>query len=301
MIDICMLGTSGMSPLVNRHLSSAIVRCDGAAFLLDCGEGTQLALREAGIQLRNLKAICFTHYHADHTLGLPGLLATLSNAERTDLLIIIGPKGLMRTVNAALTLIAKLPFEIKCIECTEESTSLDLFGLKVTMFSVNHGVPCYGYSFCLSRSGKCDPDKAKKNGVPPEIWTDLQHNKVIRMNGRVFTKDLIMGEARKGLKVTYTTDTRPCGNIVKFAKGSDLFICEGMYGSDDNLDNAVKNYHMTFSEAASLARDAHVEQMWLTHYSPGLVDPEKYISNATNIFKRTMCAYDTLSTVLEYQ
>ena len=200
-----------------------------------------------------------------------------------------------------LTLIAKLPFEIKCIECTEESTSLDLFGLKVTMFSVNHGVPCYGYSFCLSRSGKCDPDKAKKNGVPPEIWTDLQHNKVIRMNGRVFTKDLIMGEARKGLKVTYTTDTRPCGNIVKFAKGSDLFICEGMYGSDDNLDNAVKNYHMTFSEAASLARDAHVEQMWLTHYSPGLVDPEKYISNATNIFKRTMCAYDTLSTVLEYQ
>lgn len=301
MIDICMLGTSGMSPLVNRHLSSAIVRCDGAAFLLDCGEGTQLALREAGIQLRNLKAICFTHYHADHTLGLPGLLATLSNAERTDPLIIIGPKGLMRTVNAALTLIAKLPFEIKCIECTEESTSLDLFGLKVTMFLVNHGVPCYGYSFSLSRSGKCDPDKAKKNGVPPEIWTDLQHNKVIRMNGRVFTKDLIMGEARKGLKVTYTTDTRPCGNIVKFAKGSDLFICEGMYGSDDNLDNAVKNYHMTFSEAASLARDAHVEQMWLTHYSPGLVDPEKYISNATNIFKRTVCAYDTLSTVLEYQ
>lgn len=169
------------------------------------------------------------------------------------------------------------------------------------MFSVNHGVPCYGYSFCLSRSGKCDPDKANRNGVPPEIWTDLQHNKVIRMNGRVFTKDLIMGEARKGLKVTYTTDTRPCDNIVKFAKDSDLFICEGMYGSDDNLDNAVKNYHMTFSEAASLARDAHVEQMWLTHYSPGLVDPEKYISNATNIFKRTMCAYDTLSTVLEYQ
>lgn len=163
------------------------------------------------------------------------------------------------------------------------------------------GVPCYGYSFCLSRSGKCDPDKANRNGVPPEIWTDLQHNKVIRMNGRVFTKDLIMGEARKGLKVTYTTDTRPCDNIVKFAKDSDLFICEGMYGSDDNLDNAVKNYHMTFSEAASLARDAHVEQMWLTHYSPGLVDPEKYISNATNIFKRTMCAYDTLSTVLEYQ
>lgn len=112
---------------------------------------------------------------------------------------------------------------------------------------------------------------------------------------------VIMGEARKGLKVTYTTDTRPCDNIVKFAKDSDLFICEGMYGSDDNLDNAVKNYHMTFSEAASLARDAHVEQMWLTHYSPGLVDPEKYISNATNIFKRTMCAYDTLSTVLEYQ
>ena len=200
-----------------------------------------------------------------------------------------------------ITNLSKLPFEIKCIECTEESASLDLFGLKVTIFSVNHGVPCYGYSFCLSRSGKCDPDKANRNGVPPEIWTDLQHNKVIRMNGRVFTKDLIMGEARKGLKVTYTTDTRPCDNIVKFAKDSDLFICEGMYGSDDNLDNAVKNYHMTFSEAASLARDAHVEQMWLTHYSPGLVDPEKYISNATNIFKRTVCAYDTLSTVLEYQ
>lgn len=215
--------------------------------------------------------------------------------------ILLSKYQVNRLYNAALTLISKLPFEIKCIECTEESMSLDLFGLKVTMFLVNHGVPCYGYSFSLSRSGKCDPDKAKKNGVPPEIWTDLQHNKVIRMNGRVFTKDLIMGEARKGLKVTYTTDTRPCGNIVKFAKGSDLFICEGMYGSDDNLDNAVKNYHMTFSEAASLARDAHVEQMWLTHYSPGLVDPEKYISNATNIFKRTVCAYDTLSTVLEYQ
>lgn len=135
---------------------------------------------------------------------------SLSNAERTEPLTIIGPKGLMRTVNAALTLISKLPFEIKCIECSEESTSLDLFGLKLTMFSVNHGVPCYGYSFSLARSGKCDPDKAKQNGVPPEIWTDLQHNKVIRMNGRVFTKDLIMGEERRGLKVTYTTDTRPC-------------------------------------------------------------------------------------------
>lgn len=301
MIDVCLLGTSGMSPLVNRHLSSAVIRRDGAAFLLDCGEGTQLALRKAGIQLRSIKVICFTHYHADHTLGLPGLLATLANAERTEPLTIIGPKGLMRTVNAALCLISKLPYEVKCIECSEDYNTLNLFGLEVSMFLVNHGVACFGYSFTLSRAGKCDPEKAKRNNVPPEIWTDLQQNKIIQMNGRVFTKDLIMGENRKGLKVVYTTDTRPCNSIITYAKGADLLICEGMYGSDDCLDNAIKNYHMTFSEAASLAREAHVEQMWLTHYSPGLVDPTKNLVNATNIFKRTICGYDGLSIALEYQ
>ena len=119
MLDICLLGTGGMMPLPYRWLTSMMARCDGSSLLIDCGEGTQVALKEKGWSPKPIDVICFTHYHADHISGLPGLLLTMGNAERTEPLTLIGPKGLERVVGALRTIAPELPFQLKFIELTE--------------------------------------------------------------------------------------------------------------------------------------------------------------------------------------
>lgn len=304
MIDVCLLGTGGMMPLPNRFLTSLIVRYNGKCVLIDCGEATQIAMKKKGISAKPIDVVCFTHFHADHISGLPGLLLTMGNAERTEPLLLVGPKGLERVVNSLRVIAPELPFEILFKEITDDEISFEIDGMPfftVTAFKVNHNITCYGYSMRLRRQGKFDVDAANSAGIDRMYWNSLQKGETITLDdGRVYTPDMVLGAERKGIKLTYCTDTRPMDRIVRNAEGSDLFICEGMYGEADKLQKARENKHMTFYEAARMARDAGVKEMWLTHYSPSLVNPKEFMEDTKKIFPQAIAAKDGRSVELKF-
>lgn len=301
MLDVCLLGTGGMMPLPKRYLTSLMCRYNGSNILIDCGEGTQVAIKQKGWSFKPIDVLCITHYHADHISGLPGLLLTMGNAERTEPLLMIGPKGLEKVVNSLRIIAPELPFDIEFIELTENLQTIQMEEYRIKAFKVNHKVTCYGYSIEIDRSGKFNPEKAKKLGIPLQKWGVLQKGESVEINGGKYTPDMVMGEPRKGLKVTYSTDTRPVPNIVQAATGADLFICEGMYGEPDKEAKAKEYKHMTFKEAAEIAREANPKEMWLTHYSPSLVKPALYMDAVTEIFENAKPGKDGMSVDLIFE
>ncbi len=301
MLDITLLGTSGMMHLTGRWLTSMMARFNGSSLLIDCGEGTQLAIKESGLSCNPIDTICFTHYHADHISGLPGLLLSMGNADRTKPVTMIGPKGLCRVVNSLRVIAPELPFDINYIELEDDICNIDVNGYSIQAFKVNHKITCYGYNIIISRQGKFMTEKAKANGIPLKYWNLLQKGNVIEEDGVRYTPDMVLGEARKGLKVTYCTDTRPTPVIPEMARGADLFICEGMYGEPDKQSKAREYKHTTFTEAASMAKEAGVREMWLTHYSPSLTRPSMYVDTAKAIFPDTIAAKDGRSVTLVFE
>ncbi|MDO4261921.1 MAG: ribonuclease Z [Eubacteriales bacterium] len=302
MLDICLLGSGGMMPLPYRWLTALMVRFNGSSLLIDCGEGTQIAIKEKGWSFKPIDVICFTHYHGDHISGLPGLLLTMGNAERTEPLTLIGPKGLERVVNALRVIAPELPFPIifKEISGPEETFPLgEDYCLRA--FKVNHGVLCYGYTLELKRAGKFRLEQAVEQGIPKQYWSRLQKGETIPDGERVYTPDMVLGPPRKGIKLTYCTDTRPTQSIVENARHSDLFICEGMYGEKEKEAKARENKHMTFYEAARLAREAQVKELWLTHYSPSLTRPEEYMDEVRKIFPGARAGKDRKSAELDFE
>lgn len=279
-------------PLPYRWLTSLMARYNGRSILIDCGEGTQIAMKEKGWSPKPIDIMCFTHYHADHISGLPGMLLTMGNAEKKTPLLMIGPKGLARVVNSLRVVAPELPFEIKYLELTEPEQSFTFADLRIEAFRVNHNVVCYGYNIAIDRKGKFQLDKATALGLDRKYWGRLQKGETVEFDGRTYTPDLVMGAPRKGLKVTYCTDSRPTEGIIKNAKNADLFICEGMYGEPDKKEKAKEYKHMTFYEAAAMAKEANVAKMWLTHYSPSLTRPEEYKKDVQAIFPRTCIAKD---------
>lgn len=300
MLDVCLLGTGGMMPLPYRWLTSLMLRCDGSSLLIDCGEGTQIAIKEKGWSFKPIDVICLTHYHADHVSGLPGLLLAMGNAERTEPLTVIGPRGVDRVVNALRVIAPELPFEIRFIELTERQQELTVGPYSVTAFRVNHNIVCYGYTVQLKRAGKFQVERAQAAGIPLKFWSRLQKGAVIEEDGVVYTPDMVMGAERRGLKVTYCTDTRPVPVIAEMAREADLFICEGMYGEPEKEAKAKEHKHMTFYEAARLAKEADCKEMWLTHYSPSLPRPEDYMDAVRKIFPRSVAGKDGKSVELRF-
>ncbi len=300
MLDVCLLGCGGMMPLPYRWLTSLMVRYNGSSLLIDCGEGTQVAIKEKGWSFKPIDVICFTHYHGDHISGLPGLLLTMGNADRTEPLTLIGPKGLERVVNALRIIAPELPFELKFIEITQPEESFEMNGYRLKAFRVNHNVICYGYTLEIDRAGKFDLERAMALQVPKQYWKVLQKGESVEYEGEVYLPDMVLGAPRKGIKLTYCTDTRPTNSIRENAKGSDLFICEGMYGETDKDAKAAEYKHMTFYEAAELAKNAQVREMWLTHYSPSLTHPEAYMDAVRKIFPNAKAGKDGMSVELAF-
>ena len=284
MLDICLLGTGGMMPLPYRWLTSMMARYNGKSILIDCGEGTQIAMKEKGWSPKPIDIICFTHFHADHISGLPGMLLTMGNAERTEPLLLVGPKGLAKVVASLRVIAPELPFAIDCLELTEAEQTIQFDGFRIEAFKVNHNVVCYGYNLVIDRVGKFQVDKALALGIDKRYWNRLQKGEIIETKEMTLMPEMVLGPARKGLKVTYCTDTRPTQGIVKNAMNADLFICEGMYGEADKKAKAKENKHMTFYEAAELAKRAQVERLWLTHYSPSLNYPDEFLPAVRKIF-----------------
>ncbi len=288
-------------PLPYRWLTSLMARYNGTSILIDCGEGTQIAMKKKGWSPKPIDIICFTHYHADHIGGLPGMLLTMGNAERTEPLLVIGPKGLGKVVSALCVIAPGLPFEIRCMELTENEQSIAFDGFRIEAYKVNHNITCYGYSIVVERTGKFDVARAEKLNIPRNYWNRLQKGEIIETEEGTFTSAMVLGEPRKGIKLSYCTDTRPAESIVRGAAGADLFICEGMYGEPDKLQKAKEHKHMTFYEAAELAKKAGVKELWLTHYSPSLTRPEDYIQGVRKIFPNAVAAKDGRSKDLLFE
>lgn len=301
MLDVCLLGTGGMMPLPYRWLTALMTRYNGSSLLIDCGEGTQIAIKEKGWSFKPIDVICFTHYHADHISGLPGLLLTMGNAERTEPLTMIGPKGLERVVGALRTIAPELPFEIRYIELTAPEEDIEIAGYHIHAFRVNHNIVCYGYSLEIPRTGRFYVERAKENQIPQKYWSPLQHGQVIEADGKVYTPDMVLGPPRKGIKVTYCTDTRPTEGIQKAATDSDLFICEGMYAEPEKIAKAKQYKHMTFYEAAELAKKAEVKELWLTHFSPSLVRGDSYMPQVKKIFDAASLGTDGRTIELDFK
>jgi len=303
MFDITLVGCGGMMPLPNRYLSALLLRFEGRMVLVDCGEGTQVSLKEIGWGYKTIDAICLTHFHADHVTGLPGLLLSIAHSGRTEPLTIYGPAGVAHIVRSLCVVAPEVPFRLDFVEIPPDGTNsikIPITNFILSAHPARHNTPCFAYRFDVERKGKFDHATAQQLGIPLNFWNKLQKGNAVEHEGKIYTPDMVMGEARKGLSVSFCTDYRPPKGLPNFIRGSDLFVCEGQYGDNAQIAKARKHKHMTFAEAAQLAKDGNVGELWLTHFSPSLPNPRDYAKNAKNIFPQTKIGRCGLTTSLNF-
>lgn len=290
-----------MMPLPYRHLTALLVRHEGSQLLIDCGEGTQIALRRRGWSFKPIDYILITHFHADHISGLVGLLLSMSNSDRTEPVVIAGPRGLRKVVESLRIIAPDLPFALEFVELSEGLERMRLGAFEITAFRARHAIPCYGYSIEIPRIGRFQVEKAQALGLPVQFWNRLQKGETVDYEGETYYPEMVLGPPRKGLKVTYCTDSRPTAAIAEGAEGADLFICEGMYGERGSEQRAAEHKHMSFAEAAQLAKAAGARELWLTHFSPALNHPEEFLDVAREIFPETYVGTDGKSVTLNFE
>jgi ribonuclease Z len=300
MIDIALLGTGGMMPLPRRWLSSLLMRVGGDVVLFDCGEGTQIAWRATGWSFRRLSVICISHTHSDHIAGLPGLLHTVANTGRTEPITIYGPVGVAAVVDGLRVIAPQLPFPVEVVELASGDTFQLPAGVQGSCAAGEHALPVLAYRIDLERKRRFLADRARSLGIPTSAWRPLQSGQPVTLGDRTFEPDEVMGSARSGISVAYVTDTRPTPAIAELVTGVTLLVCEGNYGDDADAEKAVRNQHMTFREAATLARDAGARQLWITHFSPGVDSPDVFVANAEEVFPGAIIGHDGLMTSLSF-
>lgn len=317
MIDIVLLGSGATMPSPERGLSAAALRCGGRCILFDCGEGTQVALSREKISPVKIDLIALTHYHGDHTFGLPGLLQTMNCLRRSETLYITGPNGLEEALKPILQMAGPLDFAVRLApEITPSGFSMQFFhekwphGASLRPFPTEHRVPSQGYVFLLSRPAKFLPEKAKAFGIPKVLWKQIiagDPAMPICVNGEVLTEEgqvirglHVMGEARKGLRIVFTGDTQPCRKTAYYGHHADLLIHDATYGEDDQAEEAALWGHSTFKQAAAIAAEAQARQLWLTHFSQAIKVPEAYLENAAAVFPAARCGHDGLRVTLGF-
>lgn len=328
MLDVCLAGTAGMVPLPRRWLTTLYASCEGSSVLIDCGEGTQIALAESGCRLKPIDVICITHFHADHIAGLPGLLLSMGNSGRTDPVTIVGPAGLKHVLQGLLVIAGGLPFDLGLVEIDPDGDDIRTGYIQcgrmlIKAFAADHVIPCLGYVIEIKRPGRFLAEKAEALGIPKEYWSRLQHGETVNVPnttntpdaanasgvatgtvnvpGTTFIPSAVIGPERRGIKILYSTDTRPVQDMIELGRGADLMILEGNYESNDKMDKAIEWGHMTFPEAAEIAAQAQPKELWLTHFSQSIEDPTAFEENAKSIFPNTVVGKDGLRKTLDFE
>lgn len=299
MVEVCLPGTGGMLPLENRWTASCWIEHQGTAILIDCGEGTQLALKKAGCRLNHLALLLVTHYHADHIAGLPGLLLTLGNYGKKTQITIAGPAGIKQVAASLMTIAPTLPYSVVLKELDGGTQDFDLFGIHFSSLRLQHGVPCLGYRITFTRKPIFNPHKAKELGVPQFLYKTLHAGQpVVLDNGNRIEPWMVLDGERRPVSICYCTDTQLIEGLPRFVHGADLLVCEGMHGDPLLREKMWEKGHMVFSDSAELAKRADVKQLWLTHFSPAMKNPEQYLDVARYIFENTEIGYDGIRTTL---
>ncbi|MGE5627170.1 MAG: ribonuclease Z [Solirubrobacterales bacterium] len=311
MVDAALLGTGGGMPMPERFLASCLINYKGRKILIDCGEGTQVSMRILGWGFKSLDVICLTHWHGDHTVGIPGLLTTLGNSGRINPVTIIGPKGVKDIISGLRIIAPYLPYELNIIEspkvCSFKLTTLGLVPMNnaqelvISTLELDHSVPCLGYNINIKRNPIFDIKKAFENNVPKHLWNTLQGGNAAFFEDSEYKPSMVLGEDRKGIKISYITDTRPIKAIPEFINNSDLFICEGTFKDNESIEKAILSKHMTFNEAAELALLGNVKEMVLTHFSPSIQKPEEYVEEARAVFENTTIGTDRMIKTLVFE
>lgn len=300
MVEVYLPGTGGMLPTENRWTASCWAEYQGTAILIDCGEGTQIALKKAGCRLSRLELVMITHFHADHIMGLPGLLLTLGNYGKTTPLIIVGPVGLRQVLESLMIIAPQLPFDVYLKELPEEIQTFERFDIRFSSMGLKHRMPCLGYRMDFMRKPIFNPEKAKQLGVPLHHYKTLHAGQpVVLESGKRILPEMVLDGERHPISICYCTDTQPFGGISDLANGVDLFICEGMHGDTAMRETTWEKGHMVFADSAELAKNAQVKELWLTHFSPAMKQPEQYLDIAQSIFNNTKVGYDGIKKTLK--
>jgi ribonuclease Z len=289
-----------MMPMPGRWLSCALVRCGSSLALLDCGEGTQVPWKALGWGFRQLGAICFTHMHADHVLGLPGVLFMVAHAGRTEPLEIYGPQGTAYIVDGLRRVVPELPFAVHVHEL-HGGERFDLPGdLRASCAPAAHNIPCLAYRLELERAPAFLPEQALALGLPVQFWSRLQHGESVEYDGQTIAPARVLGPPRRGISLAFITDTRPSRALGEFARDVDLLVCESMYDDPTDLPLAKAHAHMLAEEAAGIAAAAGARALVLTHFSPKINDPSHAEKAARRIFASTRAAHDGMVVTLGY-
>ncbi|MDR2516788.1 MAG: ribonuclease Z [Spirochaetaceae bacterium] len=304
-LEAFILGSGGMMPLPNRHLTSVLLRREGELFLFDCGEGTQVSLRRLNLRWKKISAIFISHTHADHVTGLPGMLMLSSQVDRDDPLYIFGPPRIAEYIETSRRVLDMyINYRIVVTEITQSGVVYEGADFRIRAFFLRHTKPCVGYTLEEdARPGEFHPDRADALGVVRgPLWSKLQNGEtVLTPDGREVHPRDVLGPARQGRKFSFVTDTLAFPEIADDVAGSDFFVCEGMFEKALE-DTAREKKHMTAVQAARIARSANVKRLALIHYSPRYTEPElkRILEEARAVFPETVLSRDRAVFPLEY-
>jgi len=302
-LRITFLGTGGSVPSPHRNPSAIAIRRESELFLFDCGEGTQQQMMRAKTGMK-ITAIFITHFHADHVLGIPGLLQTLSLQGRTEPLEIYGPKGVKRFLYHLLSLgYASKNFDVKAIEL-QHGDVIRRQNYEIRAFKTEHNIRSIGYVLEEAmRPGKFNRERAIELGLKPgPLFSKLQHGESVFVNGREIRPEDVLGPPRPGRKIVYTGDTRPCESVIQAAENADILIHDGSLAEAEK-ELAIEYMHSTVTEAAEVAAKANVRKLILTHISARYDDEDakKLEEEARKIFPNTIIASDLMTIDVKYR
>ncbi|MFL5404109.1 MAG: ribonuclease Z [Gemmatimonadales bacterium] len=289
-------------PTLDRNVAGLAVQREGETLLFDCGEGNQRQMMRYGVGF-TFKEIFFTHYHADHMLGVTGLLRTMGLLDRTAAVTLYGPKGAQRVLGAAITLgIERNKFPVEIVEI-KPGDVLARDQYDIVVFETEHRADTVGYALAEHRRlGRFDPDRARALGIPEgPLWGQLHKGKTVQLaDGRTVGPADLVGAPRPGRTLVYTGDTRPHLSVIEAARGADLLVHEATFGGDE-LERARETGHSTAAEAARIAVEAGVRRLVLTHISSRYNrDASELLAEARSVFPETVIARDGMTVDLPY-